>query len=206
MHWKGEWCSWISNGHTKRSIDPFPLKIHQLLQEDESSNISNISSWKPFTSSHAAYVLLFEKAPGLCTTKAQLFISVEVTSDNTLPLNSLSSSLCSGWSKPFIPGLLQERKMSLSLYDFAFYSGFVYIYIYISFFFLLFSTACMALFKSRLGKTSLGFASFVSCSLDIVWFHTRNRFHLLTVTVPSQSMLATSLSILVNDCPFQNHF
>lgn len=82
----------------------------------------------------------------------------------------------------------------------------LYIYIYISFFFLLFSTACMALFKSRLGKTSLGFASFVSCSLDIVWFHTRNRFHLLTVTVPSQSMLATSLSILVNDCPFQNHF
>jgi len=39
----------------------------------------------------------------------------------------------------------------------------------------------------------LGLAGFVNCSLDTVQLQIRNRFHLLTVTVLSQTLLATSL-------------
>lgn len=64
----------------------------------------------------------------------------------------------------------------------------------LDYFFLLCPRVCMALFKSRLSKININLADFVNCSLDTAQFQIRNRFYLLTVTVPSQSRLATSLT------------
>lgn len=127
-------------------------------------------------------------ATGCCPINVQLFIGVEVISDNAQPPNYLSFSLCSVWS---ISLFLSYRK---GKHSWALYNYYISLWFWIFFkFFFYFVLQFVWLCSNRLSNISLGLADFVNPFLDTAQFQIKNRFHLLIVTVPSQRMLATTL-------------